>query len=193
MSGAKLVFKRREKRGLPRALWEWVYPRGGWARAYSYIKHRLRRLPGTPEEIARGVAIGVFTSFTPFYGLHFLLAWVLALVLRANVLASLLGTFFGNPLTYIPIGATALGFGHAFLGKRPESDLHLGLGEMFARAVSELGANIVAFFIANRRRLDVFGRILAHGVFPLDDRRGGAGNHIRAGDLCYYCSRYSRV
>ncbi len=74
------------------------------------------------------------------------MAWVLALVLRANVLASLLGTFFGNPLTYIPIGATALGFGHAFLGKRPESDLHLGLGEMFARAVTELGANIAAFF-----------------------------------------------
>ena len=146
MSGAKLVFKRREKRGLHRALWEWLYPKGGWARAYSYIKHRLRRLPGTPEEIARGVAIGVFTSFTPFYGLHFFVAWVLALVLRANVLASLLGTFFGNPLTYIPIGATALGFGHAFLGKRPESDLHLGLGEMFARAVTELGANIAAFF-----------------------------------------------
>jgi len=53
---------------------------------------------------------------------------------------------FRQSADYIPIGATALGFGHAFLGKRPESDLHLGLGEMFARAVTELGANIAAFF-----------------------------------------------
>jgi uncharacterized protein (DUF2062 family) len=68
------VFKRREKRGLHRALWEWLYPKGGWARAYSYIKHRLRRLPGTPEEIARGVAIGVFTSSPRFTG--YIFSWL---------------------------------------------------------------------------------------------------------------------
>ena len=176
MSGAKLVFKRREKRGLPRALWEWIYPKGGWARAYSYIKHRLRRLPGTPEEIARGVAIGVFTSFTPFFGLHFFVAWVLALVLRANVLASLLGTFFGNPLTYIPIGATALGFG----------------GNVRPRCV-RVGREYRCIFLAKPRRLDVFSRILAHGIFPLDDRRLGARDDLRAGDLRYYCPSYSRI
>ena len=101
--------------------------------------------------------------------------------------------FFGNPLTYIPIGATALGFGHAFLGKRPESDLHLGLGEMFARAVTELGCEYRSIFLANPGRLDLFGRILAHSIFPLDDRRGGAGGHLRAGDLRYYCPSYSRI
>ncbi|MGB0798882.1 MAG: DUF2062 domain-containing protein, partial [Planktomarina sp.] len=100
-----MVFRRRDRRGVIRAIWEVIYPKGGWTRAYTYVKHRLHRLPGTPEQIARGIAVGVFTSFTPFYGLHFLVAAGLALMLRGSVLAALLGTFFGNPLTYIPIGA----------------------------------------------------------------------------------------
>ena len=110
------------------------------------MKHRLQRLPGTPEQIARGIAIGVFAAFSPFYGLHFLVAGLLAILLRANVLASLLGTFFGNALTYIPIGAAALSAGYAMLGQRLDSELHIGLGRMFTRALSELWANFNAIF-----------------------------------------------
>ena len=96
------MFKRRNKRGVIRATWEFIWPRGGWARAYEYIKHRLRRLPGTPEQIARGVWAGVFASFTPLYGLHFIVAALIAVVARGSVIASLIATFFGNPLTYVP-------------------------------------------------------------------------------------------
>ena len=35
-----------------RAIAEFLWPRGGWARAYYYVKHRLKRLPDTPERIA---------------------------------------------------------------------------------------------------------------------------------------------
>jgi uncharacterized protein (DUF2062 family) len=146
VSGTKMVFRRRDRRGVGRTLWEGLYPRGGWTRAYLYVKHRLQRLPGTPEQIARGIAIGVFAAFSPFYGLHFLVAGLLAILLRANVLASLLGTFFGNPLTYIPIGAAALSAGYAMLGQRLDSELHIGLGRMFTRALSELWANFNAIF-----------------------------------------------
>lgn len=145
-SGTKLVFRRRDRRGVGRALWEGIYPKGGWSRAYIYVKHRLRRLPGTPEQIARGIGIGVFTAFSPFYGLHFLVAGLLAVLFRANVLASLLGTFFGNPLTYIPIGAAALGTGYAMLSLRMDSELHIGFGQMFIRALSELWYNFRAMF-----------------------------------------------
>lgn len=129
-----------------RALWEAIYPKGGWTRAYTYVKHRLRRLPGTPEQIARGIAVGVFTSFTPFYGLHFVVAALLAVATRSSILAALSGTFFGNPLTYIPIGASALGTGYAILGTRPRMDVQGGVGTKFVNASADMWNNFLAMF-----------------------------------------------
>ena len=53
-----MVFKRRN----PRTLWGWtremVYPQGGFRRATQYVLHRMRRLPDSPQRIARGVFAG---------------------------------------------------------------------------------------------------------------------------------------
>ena len=95
---------------------EFFWPRGGWRRASSYIMHRLRRLPDSPERIARGRFAGVFVSFTPLFGLHFLAAAAIALMYRGNILAALLATFVGNPITF-PIFATmSLETGYWLLG-----------------------------------------------------------------------------
>ena len=94
-----MVFKRRDRRPVWEIVARALYPRGGWRRAAEYIALRLRRLPDSPEKIARGIGAGVFTTFTPFYGLHFILAGILAKILRGNIVAAILGTFFGNPLT----------------------------------------------------------------------------------------------
>ena len=110
------MFKRRDRLPIGRAIWQAVWPRGGWARAALYVKHRVRRLPDTPRKISRGIMVGVFTTFTPFYGLHFFVAAGLAFVMRGNVMAALLGTFFGNPLTYVPIAVVSLNLGHWMLG-----------------------------------------------------------------------------
>ena len=40
-------------------------------------------------------------ALRPFIGLHFLIAALIALLLRGNVLASAIGTFFGNPWTFL--------------------------------------------------------------------------------------------
>src|SRR6056297_4272605 len=103
IEGTQLVFKRRDRRSILATLFEALWPRGGWARAARYVQHRLNRLPDPPERIARGIFAGVLTTFTPFYGLHFVTAAILAWVMRGNILAALLSTFFGNPLTYVPI------------------------------------------------------------------------------------------
>lgn len=62
--------------------------------------HRLGRLQATPYCLAGGFACGAAVSFLPFIGLHFILAALLALLLRASVLASALGTIVGNPWTF---------------------------------------------------------------------------------------------
>jgi uncharacterized protein (DUF2062 family) len=112
-----VVFKRRSPRSFLHWLKNLAYPDGGWQRAGSYVWHRLRRLPDSPERIAKGIAAGVFVSFTPLFGLHFLAAASLAWVLRGNILAALLGTFFGNPFTFPLIVVSAMETGSLILGR----------------------------------------------------------------------------
>ncbi|WP_422366443.1 DUF2062 domain-containing protein [Pelagibius sp.] len=94
------MFKRREPLTFLKRASEILWPKGGWRRSGTYVAHRLRRLPGTPYRIAAGFASGAAISFTPFIGLHFILAAVLAVVLRGNLLAAAIGTVVGNPWTF---------------------------------------------------------------------------------------------
>ena len=169
-----MVFKRRDRRSIFQILIDFVYPRGGWGRAFEYVKHRVRRLPDTPEKISRGIWAGVFTTFTPFYGLHFLVAALIARVMRGNILAALLGTFFGNPLTYLPIAVASLSTGHFLLGSRPDNAVDRSLGDKFAGAGADLWNNFEALFTpahADWHKLglfydDVFLPYLVGGVLP---------------------------
>ena len=141
-----MVFRRRNKLGFWGWLREGVWPQSGWPRVIEYIKHRLRRLPDTPEKIGRGIWAGVFASFTPLFGLHFILSVVLAKVMRGNVLASLIGTFFGNPLTFVPIGLVSMNLGYWMLGSRPEAGLLKSLPEAFSGAAHDLWYNLAKVF-----------------------------------------------
>ncbi|NCT11304.1 MAG: DUF2062 domain-containing protein [Rhodobacterales bacterium] len=179
-----MVFKRRDRRPVWKIVTEALWPRGGWGRAFEYVKHRVRRLPDTPEKIARGVWAGVFTTFTPFYGLHFIIAAIIARVMRGNILAALLGTFFGNPLTYVPIGIVSLQTGHFLLGSRPNRGFETSLGRKFEGAARDLWHNFSAIFsdeVANWHRLgvfydEVFFPYLVGGILP----------GIVAATVCYY-------
>ncbi|MEP5181275.1 MAG: DUF2062 domain-containing protein [Rhizobiaceae bacterium] len=84
-------------------------------RSGQYVTKRILRLTATPHAVAAGVAAGAFTSFSPFMGLHFLIAFVLAWVVRGNLLASALGTFVGNPLTFPFIWAATYNTGQYLL------------------------------------------------------------------------------
>ncbi len=68
-------------------------------------------MPGSPRTIAAGFACGAAISFTPFIGLHFVLAALLAWIIGGNVIASAFGTVVGNPWTFpiIWIGIYRLG------------------------------------------------------------------------------------
>ena len=69
-------------------------------RFISYYKLKLARLPASPNAIASGFACGSMVSFTPLLGLHFILAIVFAYLIRGNLIAALLGTIVGNPITF---------------------------------------------------------------------------------------------
>lgn len=70
-------------------------------RFFRYYYLRFIRLQGDPEEVARGVALGVFIGITPTIPLHTVLILVIALLLRAGKIAGLLAScVVSNPLTF---------------------------------------------------------------------------------------------
>lgn len=112
------MFKRRTQRSIMARLARWFWPQGGWLRAITYMAYRIRRLPDPAHKISRGIAAGVFTSFTPFFGLHFLVSAGIAWIMGGNVLAALLATFVGNPLTFPLIAGMSVEIGSRMLGRR---------------------------------------------------------------------------
>lgn len=138
------MFKRNPRSYL-QALGHFFYPRGGWLRAVRYIGHRLHRLPDPAHRISRGIAAGVFACFTPFFGMHFATAALLSWVMRGNILASLLATFFGNPLTFPVIAEMSIFMGSRMLGQ--PFDMHLPqIANAFYHAMGELWFNFTSLF-----------------------------------------------
>jgi len=123
------MFKRRTPLPLIRRVREFVWPRAGWRRTALYLAHRVGRVPGTPYRIAAGFACGAAVSFTPFIGLHFILAALLALLVRGNVIASAFGTAVGNFWTFPFIWIWTYNLGRWLLGEVGENRLpvHLSL------------------------------------------------------------------
>ncbi|TNE65236.1 MAG: DUF2062 domain-containing protein [Alphaproteobacteria bacterium] len=111
-----MLFRRRIGLSLWQKLLGFLWPRSGWVRAVKYIWHRVARLPGTPHSIAAGFAAGAAVSFTPFLGLHFLMGFGLAWLVRGNLLASAIGTAVGNPWTFPFIFALTGQVGALMLG-----------------------------------------------------------------------------
>jgi uncharacterized protein (DUF2062 family) len=181
-----LVFKRRDPKSWLRAFVDFLWPRGGWARAFHYVKHRMRRLPDSPERIARGIWAGVFTAFTPFYGVHFFISAALAFVLRGNVLAALMGTFFGNPLTYVPIGVASLQTGYWLLGTQASDEVHRSFGGKFVDAAADLKDNFIALFTPEQA--DWTGLAVFYDEIFFPYLVGGVIPGVFFATVCYYLS-----
>ncbi|QKV18485.1 DUF2062 domain-containing protein [Oricola thermophila] len=111
-----MIFARRNQESWHQRLRVFFLPRRNYSRSFRYYWKRMLRIKATPHAIAAGVAAGAFASFTPFMGLHFILAFVLAWLLAGNMIAAAFGTAIGNPITFPAIWAATHGAGSAILG-----------------------------------------------------------------------------
>jgi uncharacterized protein len=68
-----------------------------------------------PERVAAAIALGIGVGFSPFMGIHFLIAIGLAFLFRLNRIDALLGTFVGNPWTLPPVYAAGYALGRQLL------------------------------------------------------------------------------
>jgi uncharacterized protein (DUF2062 family) len=111
-----MLFRRRTPLKLGERLRETLWPRGGWPRAIRYFGKRILRLSGSPHAIALGFAIGMFIAWSPLFGLHYVIAVAAAFLLRGNVIATVLATTIGNPLTLPALWAADFKVGELVLG-----------------------------------------------------------------------------
>lgn len=96
-----------------------VWPRMGWGRALRYRGRQLMRISASPHAVAAGVACGIFAAFSPLFGLHYLIAAGLSLVLGGSVLAAAAVTTLSNPITLPMFWAASYEVGLLFFRSAP--------------------------------------------------------------------------
>ena len=134
----------------------------------ALVKRFYRRfisLKGNPEQVAIGLSIGFFIGITPTIPFHTLLAFVLALALKQNCTASVLGaTVVANPLTIPFLYITEYHLGKYLLGSnmkevvfadyRMWDILHMGWSVAFPLLVGGIALALIsalpAYLIARR-------------------------------------------
>jgi uncharacterized protein len=182
-----MVFKRRDKPPLLVRLREALLPRGGWRRGIEYLGHRVRRLPDTPHRIALGFSCGVFVSFTPFFGLHFLLAVGLAWVVRGNIMSSLIGTMTGNPVTFPLIASVSLGLGRRIVGYGVTGRDFSRISDAFTQAFAGLWQTLLSLFGHGESQWQKLSLFVQDVVWPYCV--GGALPGLVAAIAGYYLTR----
>ncbi|HET8781257.1 MAG TPA: DUF2062 domain-containing protein [Pyrinomonadaceae bacterium] len=133
---------------------------------------RLLAIDDPPERTALAFSIGVFIAFSPFLGLHTIMATVIAFAFRFNKIAIYTGTFINNPiLTLVPIIIVSYAVGAFILG-RPLSipdegvallrDPHLFSGDYYRRLFVQSWNNIVWPFAIGGTVLSVVCSVVAY-------------------------------
>ena len=114
--------------------------------------NKILSLDSHPGHIAAGFAVGVFISFTPFFGLHTPMAIAAAFLFRLNKVTCVTGAWINTPITVVPILGLSYKLG-GFLRGRQVGELPLQGGiewqnlEKYAKSLI-LGSSLLGFLAA---------------------------------------------
>ncbi len=114
-----------------------MWRRWGFFRQFKLNMIHLARIRSEPDEVARGMALGLFIGFTPTFGFQMLLALLFAFLLRQNKVAALVGVWVTNPLTAPLIYGLEYKIGRIALGLPP-----LEIHEFNWQLISTLGLQV---------------------------------------------------
>ena len=95
-----MPFGRKKKKRLIISIVNFIKIFFAFSRTKKYISLSIKRIKGTPQALSLGLATGISISFTPFIGLHALLAIFISWIIGGSMAAALIGTLFGNPWTF---------------------------------------------------------------------------------------------
>ena len=155
----------------------------------------LARVPDTPERTALSFAIGVFLSFSPFLGLHTVLAIAAVFLFRLNKLATLMGVWSNMPWLVVPYYALATWFGMKLLGTEGITLPAIGFSELFGAEFWEwlasqwrllipafVGSSIIAVVLALISYPAAFLIVRRYrSIYPPEPLLGSSGEKMDSG------------
>jgi len=118
------------------------------------LKHKFKAilsLDSHPGHISAGFAVGVFVSFTPFFGLHMVLAIALAFIFRLNKLTCITGSWVNSPFTVAPVLIASYNLGRILRGQPAHKLTIRGLEWQHLKPYAKsllLGSSIIGFCAA---------------------------------------------
>jgi uncharacterized protein (DUF2062 family) len=89
----------------------------GPSRQFKLLLIRLARLRTSPDEIAKGLALGVFIGMTPTFGVQMPIAFFFAMLFCDSKIAAVIGVWITNPITAPFIYALEYEAGRLLLGQ----------------------------------------------------------------------------
>lgn len=108
-------------------------------------------LDSHPGHIAAGFAVGVFISFTPFFGLHTPMAIAAAFIFRINKITCITGAWINTPITVVPALVASYNLGRFLQGKPAREFVFKSLDwqslQPYAKSLL-LGSSIIGFAAA---------------------------------------------
>ncbi|WP_299412610.1 DUF2062 domain-containing protein [Acaryochloris sp. IP29b_bin.148] len=117
-----------------------------WQRRGRYFYLRFIRLQGSPDAIARGLAVGAFAGMFPIFGFQILFGVFLAAWVRGNKLTAAAATWISNPFTYLPLFAFNFRVGQWLLQAK---EFEFGqLQQLHWQELLALGPNFIATWLA---------------------------------------------
>ncbi len=135
----------------------------------NWVKRLLHRLhaylleiEGEPEPIARGLALGILAGLTPFWGMHTILALLLALRFKGDKVTALLASWLNNFFTAPFIHYAEFKMGQKLLGML---DIHViipGWSPFSAKALLSVGISILVAVTVGGF---ILGGILAPAIY----------------------------
>ncbi len=95
-------------------------------RPMRFIYYKIIRLNSSPEDIARGLAFGVFVGFLPLLPIQTISALFLATLFKGNKFTAAIGTWVSNPLNIVFLYLLYHDIGTALLATEvpPSIDIH---------------------------------------------------------------------
>ena len=134
-------------------------------RPFRYYYLKVLRQRGTPEKIALGMAIGVFIGLFVPPTMQMVLALALAIMLKANRLASLIGCWVSNPLTFGPLYLFYIFLGKYMTGLRVQGErIPASREEVWSFLVNAFkqGGNLTIVFFVGAFVTAVLGSIASY-------------------------------
>ena len=145
-----------------------------FTRQLKYYVVRLKRLRGTPHELALGIALGIFTGMMPIMPFQITLAVALALLFKGSKITAAMGTWVSNPLNWYFLYYFSFKIGAVFLGLSEKNRIFLSVmatmregDELLATLgkMASAGGTIMAAFLIGGLTMGLVLAIPSYFVF----------------------------